>query len=66
MTAQITQRKSKSAQKKAAYDTELQTVIDKKVARAARSEREDLERIARMDEAHRSNRGHRGGNLGSN
>ena len=67
MTAQIIiQRKSKLARKKAAYFTELQTLLDKKVARAARCEREDLERIARIDQAHKSDRGHRGGNLGYN
>ena len=66
MAAQTIQHKTKSARKKAAYDTELQAITDKKVAKAARNAREDLERIARRGEAHRSDRGHRGGNLGYN
>jgi hypothetical protein len=65
MTAQLI-RKSKSARKKAAYNTVLQIIIDKKIAGIARSEREDSDRIARVDAAHRSDRGYRGGNLGHN
>lgn len=66
MTAQFI-RKPKSARKKAAaYHTERQIIIDKKIAKLARSEREDSDRIARVDAAHRSDRGYRGGNLGHN
>jgi hypothetical protein len=50
---------------KAAYRVELQTLLDKKIAKAARTEREDSVRVARVDEAHKSERGHRGGNLGN-
>lgn len=65
MTAQLI-RKSKSARKKAAYNTGLQIIIDKKIAEITHSEREDSEWIARVDAAHRSDRGYRGGNLGHN